>query len=52
MVKFSVGTWSYFRKRFDRYSQVIEQMLEQGLAYRYYCSKSRLEELRHTPRSQ
>lgn len=38
----------YFQtKRFDRYNQVIDQMLEQGLAYRCYCSKERLENLRH-----
>lgn len=44
-------TWEhgpYFQtKRFDRYNEVIEQMIEQGLAYRCYCSKERLEELRH-----
>lgn len=39
----------YFQtKRFERYNQVIDQMIEQGLAYRCYCSKERLEELRHT----
>ncbi|WP_101774527.1 glutamate--tRNA ligase [Pasteurella oralis] len=39
----------YFQtKRFDRYNQVIDQMIEQGLAYRCYCSKERLETLRHT----
>ena len=38
----------YQTKRFDRYSQVIDEMIEQGLAYRCYCSKERLEELRHT----
>ncbi|MDU8923560.1 glutamate--tRNA ligase [Pasteurellaceae bacterium LIM206] len=37
----------YQTKRFDRYNQVIDQMLEQGLAYRCYCSKERLESLRH-----
>ncbi|OOF54596.1 glutamate--tRNA ligase [Rodentibacter genomosp. 2] len=37
----------YQTKRFDRYNQVIDEMLEQGLAYRCYCSKERLEELRH-----
>lgn len=36
----------YQTKRFDRYNQVIDQMLEQGLAYRCYCSKARLETLR------
>ncbi|MFZ7216168.1 glutamate--tRNA ligase [Avibacterium avium] len=37
----------YQTKRFDRYNQVIDQMLEQGLAYRCYCSKERLEDLRN-----
>ncbi|OOF67849.1 glutamate--tRNA ligase [Rodentibacter caecimuris] len=38
----------YFQtKRFDRYNQVIDQMIEQGLAYRCYCSKERLESLRN-----
>lgn len=38
----------YFQtKRFERYNQVIDQMLEQGLAYRCYCSKERLETLRN-----
>lgn len=36
----------YQTKRFSRYQEVIEQMLEQGLAYRCYCSKERLEKLR------
>lgn len=39
----------YFQtKRFDRYNQVIDQMIEQGLAYRCYCSKERLDDLRNT----
>lgn len=39
----------YFQtKRFDRYNQVIDQMIEAGTAYRCYCSKERLEELRNT----
>ena len=38
----------YQTQRFERYNQVIDQMLEQGLAYRCYCSKERLEELRNT----
>ncbi|MFZ7234322.1 glutamate--tRNA ligase [Avibacterium avium] len=37
----------YQTKRFDRYNEVIDQMLEQGLAYRCYCSKERLENLRN-----
>ncbi|GAA3580274.1 MAG: glutamate--tRNA ligase [Gibbsiella quercinecans] len=36
----------YQTKRFDRYNAVIDQMLEQGTAYRCYCSKERLEALR------
>lgn len=37
----------YFQtKRFDRYNQVIDQMLEAGTAYRCYCSKERLDEVR------
>lgn len=39
----------YFQtKRFDRYNAVIDQMLEKGTAYRCYCSKERLDELRET----
>lgn len=38
----------YFQtKRFERYNQVIDQMIEAGTAYRCYCSKERLEELRN-----
>jgi glutamyl-tRNA synthetase len=36
----------YQTKRFDRYYQVIDQLLEQGLAYRCNCPKERLDELR------
>lgn len=36
----------YQTKRFDRYREVIAKMLEQGTAYRCYCSKERLETLR------
>ncbi|HEJ9486597.1 glutamate--tRNA ligase [Proteus sp. GOKU] len=36
----------YQTKRFDRYNQVIDQMLSAGTAYRCYCSKERLEQLR------
>lgn len=36
----------YQTKRFDRYNQVIDQMIEQGLAYRCYCTKERLDRLR------
>lgn len=36
----------YQTKHFDRYNQVIEQMLVKGTAYRCYCSKERLGILR------
>jgi glutamyl-tRNA synthetase len=36
----------YQTKRFDRYRDVIAQLLAAGDAYRCYCSKERLEELR------
>lgn len=36
----------YQTKRFDRYNAVAQQLLEQGHAYRCYCSKERLEKLR------
>ncbi len=32
--------------RFDRYREVIQQLLDEGKAYRCYCSKERLEQLR------
>lgn len=32
--------------RFDRYAEVAQQLLEEGQAYRCYCSKERLEKLR------
>ena len=36
----------YQTKRFDRYNQVIDELLQKGLAYRCDCSKQRLEQLR------
>lgn len=36
----------YQTKRFDRYHQILEELLVAGKAYRCYCSKERLEELR------
>lgn len=36
----------YQTHRFERYQQVIQQLLDQGKAYRCYCSKGRLEALR------
>jgi len=36
----------YQTHRFDRYKQVIDQLLQDGKAYRCYCTKDRLEQLR------
>lgn len=36
----------YQTKRFDRYKEVIDQLLSEGKAYKCYCSKERLEKLR------
>ncbi len=36
----------YQAKRFDRYAEVMQQMLADGKAYRCYCSRERLEALR------
>jgi glutamyl-tRNA synthetase len=36
----------YQTKRFDRYREVIATMLDQGTAYRCYCSKDELEQMR------
>jgi glutamyl-tRNA synthetase len=36
----------YQTDRFDRYREVIRQLLDNGQAYRCYCSKERLEALR------
>lgn len=37
----------YFQtQRFDRYQAVIQQLLDEGKAYRCYCSKERLDSLR------
>ena len=37
----------YFQtKRFDRYREVIDQLLAEGKAYRCYCTKEELEQLR------
>src|SRR5579872_6140976 len=37
----------YQTKRFDRYKEVIAKLLQEGKAYRCYCSKERLENLRN-----
>lgn len=36
----------YQTHRFDRYKEVIQQLLDTGHAYRCYCSKSELEQMR------
>lgn len=36
----------YQTKRFDRYNEIIDQLMEKGLAYRCNCSRERLEKLR------
>ena len=38
----------YQTQRFDRYAEVIQQLLDGGHAYRCYCPKERLEKLRET----
>jgi len=37
----------YQTKRFDRYQAVLDLLLEEGKAYRCYCSKERLEKVRN-----
>jgi len=41
----------YQTKRFDRYKEVIEQLMQQGDAYYCYCSKEELEEMREAQRA-
>jgi len=41
----------YQTQRFDRYKEIIAQLLEQGDAYYCYCSKDELEELREQQRA-
>ncbi|SEP03014.1 glutamate--tRNA ligase [Aquisalimonas asiatica] len=36
----------YQTQRFDRYREVIQQLLDEGKAYKCYCSKERLDALR------
>lgn len=36
----------YQTKRFDRYNEIIAQLLEQGHAYKCYCSRERIETMR------
>lgn len=37
----------YQTKRFDRYQEIVRKFLDEGKAYRCYCSKERLETLRN-----
>ena len=37
--------------RFDRYAEVTQQLIEQGDAYRCYCTRDELDELRETQRA-
>jgi glutamyl-tRNA synthetase len=41
----------YQTQRFDRYKEVIDQLLEQGDAYHCYCSKEALDEMREQQRA-
>ncbi|WP_028110738.1 glutamate--tRNA ligase [Ferrimonas futtsuensis] len=38
----------YQTQRFDRYNQLIDQLIEEGKAYKCYCTRERLDELRET----
>ncbi|WP_294461579.1 glutamate--tRNA ligase [uncultured Ruminobacter sp.] len=42
----------YQTKRFDRYNQVIDELLEKGLAYKCYCTKERMDEVREEQQRQ
>ena len=48
-------TWNqgpfYQTKRFDRYEEVIQQLLASGNAYHCSCSKERINELRESQRA-
>lgn len=41
----------YQTDHFDRYKEIIQQLLDQGDAYYCYCSKERLDDLRERQRS-
>jgi glutamyl-tRNA synthetase len=41
----------YQTQRFDRYKEIIQQLLDQGDAYYCYCSKEELDELREQQRA-
>jgi glutamyl-tRNA synthetase len=42
----------YQTERFERYNQIIDELLDKGLAYRCVCSKERLEQLREDQMAQ
>jgi glutamyl-tRNA synthetase len=44
-LKYDEGPF-YQTQHFDRYKEVADQLLQEGKAYRCYCSKERLEKLR------
>lgn len=37
---------AYQTQRFDRYAEIIQQLMDEGHAYRCYCSKERLDQMR------
>ena len=41
----------YQTQRFDRYKEVIQQLMDQGDAYYCYCSKQELDEMREQQRA-
>ena len=43
---------NYQTARFDRYREVVAQMLDKGQAYRCYCSREKLDEVREAQRAQ
>ena len=47
-------TWNqgpfYQTRRFDRYAEVVEQLLEQDFAYHCFCTRERLDDLRNAQR--
>jgi len=48
-------TWNqgpfYQTRRFDRYEEIIRQLLDQGDAYYCFCSRERLDQLRDAQRA-
>lgn len=41
----------YQTERFDRYKELIDRLLEEGKAYRCYCTKEELDEMREAQRA-